>query len=156
MPVRLSETLLAAYRRTSYTARAPAGMLRLRIGEANPALDALLIARACRSWAYLTACNPNSRELCAAENRLRQQALEAQLSAEGFDFHRGAGVPDPEHDPDWVPEASVLVPCLCFADAARLARQYGQLAFVAGRLGESPELFVLDNSRFIRVRNTTS
>lgn len=153
--MRLPEALLAAYRRTSYTAYTPTGTLTLRIDEPNPALDAWLVARGVRDWAYLTACNPGSRALSETDNRDRRQALEGQLVAEGFAFHGGAGVPDPDHDPDWLPEASVLVLGIDPENAARLARQYGQLAFVAGRLGEPPALFVLDSSRFMRVRNTT-
>lgn len=153
--MRLSEALLTAYRRTSYTAHTPAGTLTLRIDDPNPALDEWLTAHGVRDWAYLTACNPGSCELSESDNRHRQQALETQLVAEGFAFHRGAGVPDPEHDPGWLPEASVLVLGIDPENAARLARQYGQLAFVAGRLDEPPALFVLDSNRFMRVRNTT-
>lgn len=151
----ISDELLVAYRRTRYTAETPAGTLTLYIGEANPALDELLIAHDCRDWAYLTACNPGSRMLSAADNRGRQQALEAQLSARGVTVYRGAGIPDPEHDPHWSPETSVLVLGIDPVAAARLARKYGQLAFVAGRLGEPPALFVVDRIRFMRVRSTT-
>lgn len=130
------------------------GMLTLRIDVANPSLDELLAIHDCRNWGYLTACNPGSRRRSDEDNQRCQQALEAQLDAAGFVFFRGAGVPDPDHDPDWTPEASVLVLGIVTEDAARLARQHGQLAFVAGRLGEPPALFVVDGTKFVRLSDT--
>jgi hypothetical protein len=140
----LPDELLAAWRRTRYTAETPTGTLTLRIGEPNPALDELLRAHGCRDWAYLTACNPGSRMLSAEDNRRRQQRLESHLAVDGFVFYRGNGIPDPEQDAHWPPEASVLVPGIAPDRAARLAREYGQLAFVHGRRGEAP-LLALSN-----------
>jgi hypothetical protein len=137
----LPDELLTAWRRTHYTATTPAGTLVLHIGEPSAALDQLLDSHDCLDWAYLTACNPDSRMLSAEANRRRQQALESRLAREGLVFHRGTGIPDAEHDAHWPPEASVLVLDIDVDRAARLAWRYGQLAFVGGRRGGCPMLF---------------
>lgn len=142
----LPDELLTAYRRTHYTVTTPAGTLVLRIGEPSAALDQLLDSRDCLDWAYLTACNPGSRMLSAEANMRRQQALESRLATEGFVFYRGVGIPDAEQDGHWPPEASVLVLDIDPDRATRLARRYGQLAFVGGRRGEAPLLACSDQT----------
>jgi hypothetical protein len=56
----LNDELMRAYQQTSFFADTPQGYLRLRIGERNPELDAVLAAESTQSWAYVTAYNPGS------------------------------------------------------------------------------------------------
>lgn len=125
------EALDAAYRGTTYRV----GKLELRIGEQHPWLDHLLANRGLVHYAYLTAANPASRPLPAAENAQRMDALEEELS--GFVFLRGAAHAD---DGAWEPEPSLLVLGLSLEDASEIGRRYGQNAILVGMRGGSPTL----------------
>ena len=105
----------------------------MRIGEAHPVLDTLLTARGSRSWAYVTAHNPDSAPLTADENRIRHTRLEADVSARGYEALPGEGVGD---DGTWPPEASLLILGMSRADAIALGLAHGQRAVVWGELGE--------------------
>jgi hypothetical protein len=127
------EALLAAYRKTSYLADTPAGRLCIRIGEAHPVLDTLLTARGLRSWAYVTAHNPGSVPLTAAENRARHTRLEADVRARGYEAFTGEGVGD---DGEWPPEASLLILGMPRGEATALGHAHAQRAVVWGGVGE--------------------
>ena len=49
--------------------------IRFRIGATSPRLDRLLERHAARRWAHITAWNPASNQLPAAENERRQETL---------------------------------------------------------------------------------
>ena len=132
--------LLAAYRRTSYTAVTPLGTLVLRIGEHHQAMDALLSAHQAKDWAYLTAWNPGSHPLSLADNQQRQATLEQALRHRAYSIYPGFGQPDPEQDSHWTAEASVLVIGIPFAAAHTLAQRFGQCAFVHGQRGGIAQL----------------
>jgi hypothetical protein len=127
------EALLAAYRNTSYFADTPAGRLCIRIGEAHPVLDTLLIARGHRHWAYVTAHNPGSVPLTAAENSARHTRLEADVRARGYEAFTGEGVGD---DGEWPSEASLLILGMPRAEATALGHAHAQRAVVWGGVGE--------------------
>jgi hypothetical protein len=128
----------AAYRATAYTAETPAGLLIIRIGESNTALARLLVAHHVTSWAYLTAHNPGSAQLSAAENDLRQSELRSVVRQSGYVFFEGAGIGD-----GWPPEASLLVFGMSAKEAAALGSRFGQLAVVIGELGAPARLLWL-------------
>jgi len=48
---------------------------RFSVGQRNRALDLVLRQRAVRTWCFITASNPASRQLPAAANRRREQIL---------------------------------------------------------------------------------
>ena len=136
---RLDGPLLRAYRETLYLADTPAGRIALRVGQASPALDTLLAARGVHTWAYVTAHNPGSVRGDGDDNHRRQQALEAELEAQGYAAYPGEGVGD---DGSWPPEASVLVLGLSREDAVALGRRHGQCAVLWGARGEAARLLV--------------
>jgi hypothetical protein len=129
----------AAYRKTSYFADTPAGRLCIRIGEAHPVLDALLIARGHRHWAYVTAHNPGSMPLTADENLARHARLEADVSARGYEAFPGEGVGD---DGAWPAEASLLILGMPRAEATALGHAHAQRAVVWGGVGEPALLLI--------------
>lgn len=122
-----------AYRRTTYRVDAPGGSIDLRIGEASPALDALLRSEGVDCWAFVTAWNPRSEKLSIKNNRLRNIALCGELRCAGLRWWPGQGVGD---GGDWPPEDSLLVLGLNAVDALALGRRHGQHAVVTGRVGE--------------------
>jgi hypothetical protein len=126
------DDLLEAYRKTRYEAQTPGGKIVLRHGAHSPELDRILDARF-PGWAFITAWNPGSNpRLSIDENRRRQKELEAALSPRYRTFP-GKGVGD---DGRWPAEESVLVLGISRGEALAVGRQFGQLAIVAGRLGE--------------------
>ncbi|MFA5522307.1 MAG: DUF3293 domain-containing protein [Castellaniella sp.] len=139
----LDEMLLRAYRQTDYHVfHCPAFVL--RVDEHHADLAALH-----RHWgvdcsAYITACNPHSRLLTAAENRCRQLVLESDLRQAGHAFLRGIGR-HPGQNPgnDWPGEDSVLVLGLTREEAAALGRRHEQNAILWSGPDAVMQLFIL-------------
>jgi hypothetical protein len=126
-----------AYLRTSYCARTPLGLIRLRIGKASNELDKLLTERRARDWAYVSACNPASQPLSREENERRHQELVKMVRSLGKPFFPGEGIPD---DGRWQIEASLLILDIAEDHATRLGCDFGQNAIVVGMLGGVPRL----------------
>lgn len=131
----IDEELLRAYQHTVYRVLDPP--FALRIGRQHPALDRWLLAREANCWAFLTAANPDSRLLAAAENQQHQSRLQAALAAAGYATYPAAGE---ALDGKWPPEPSWLVPRLDRPAGLDWARRYEQLALVWGRTGEAAQL----------------
>jgi hypothetical protein len=131
------DQLAHAYFRTTYIVEAPAGPIRLRIGERNGALDDLLAGSGVREWAFITAWNPGSFKLPPAENARNNADLEMRIGKGGYRFLPGEGVGD---DGAWAPERSFLVLGIDQAKALALGRFYRQRAIVVGTAGGPPEL----------------
>jgi hypothetical protein len=145
------------YLRTTYRVTEVDPAIDIRVGEPCPALDALLKKHEsgeagdhpstfhvhpspARSWAFITAWNPGSKKLDDAENRRRQEQLEAEVKQGGYVFYRGAGVPD---EKGWQAEESMLILGIEPAEATRLGKKYGQVAIVMGTLNALPKLLFL-------------
>lgn len=127
----------AAYRATTYTIYLPDGALGLRVETPAPALERWLERRGYRCWAFVSACNPGSHPLTAAENDARYARLVAAAEALGLEWIAGMGVPD---EPGWAPEASLFLPGIAATEALMLAARFGQHAILCGSLGGRPEL----------------
>lgn len=137
----LSDELMRAYRRTTFFADIPWGRLRLRIGEPNHAVDALLSAEGARSWACVTAYNPGSMALAEHENSKRQEMLEQAVREADFLFFPCSGVGD---DGQWPPEPSLLIPGITRDQAVDLGRRFGQRAIVLGEVSGNPDLLAIE------------
>ncbi len=129
------------YLNTSYRVTGVTPAIDIRIGEARPEIDALLDKHGARSWAFITAWNPGSKKLDAAENQRCQAALEAEVKQVGYVFYRGAGVPD---EKDWDPEESLLVIGMNREQAVKLGMKYDQAAIVAGERDALAELIFIN------------
>ena len=90
--------------------------------------------------AFLTACNPLSQLLSAAENQRRMKALRAELAQRSLTFDEGLG----EHPTNgWPAEASVLVYGLALQAARSLATRWQQNAIVWCGPDAVPQLVLL-------------
>ena len=138
----VSPELLATYRDAEYVVRDPP--IAIRIGERNGELDALIGASG--SAAFLTAANPGSKRLTDEENARRTGALRKVLHAAGTLYREGEGR-DPRRA--WPAEASFLVLGIARGDAAKLARGFGQNAFVWCEPGKAPELVLAARWRLV-------
>jgi len=126
--------LWAAYAKTDFDAVTPAGTVRIRVGETNQTLDALLDSHQAGCWAFITAFNPGSRPLSDQENIHRHEQLRGLVSAAGYRWFEGQGV---GQGTDWPPERSLLILGITLPEAIYLGRRFGQLAIVAGTRGEA-------------------
>lgn len=131
------DLLLAAYRRTRFCADTEQGQVVIRVGEDCPALDALLRAMGCATYAYITAFNPGSIRLTDEENYARQSELNNIVRQLAHPAFPGEGIGD---DGVWPPEQSILVLGIEYAAAVKLGRQFGQRAIVFGTLGRAAGL----------------
>jgi hypothetical protein len=131
------DSLLEAYRKTTFYADTPKARLALRVGQCCGELDALLNDHGLSTWAYVTASNPGSRRLSDEDNSARQRELEGDVARLGLTAYPGEGVAD---DGRWPPEQSLLILGIARGDAVRLGRRYGQVAIVCGGVGRAAEL----------------
>ena len=131
------EELLPAYRATRYCALLPFGEVDIRIGDHTPALDTHLASQGLDSWAFVSAFNPDSRELPEDENLRRHAQLRKTVAAKGYPFFEGQGIP---LNPGWSPEDSLLVLGIDRTDALWLGHGFGQLAIVLGKAGAAAEV----------------
>ena len=132
-----------AYRETTYRVYVPGGeVIDIRVGERSAALDGLVEERRATSWAFITAWNPGSRALAEDENAKRQAGLLTLLRERGFERLEGSGIPARA---DWQPEESVLVLDVDREDAVEIAREFGQIAIVAGERGGAAVLVYCGN-----------
>lgn len=133
----ITPSLRQAYETARYRVDCGTRTIERRIGRIDTDADAALIVAGCvRHWHILTPCNPGSQPLGEDDNRARIAALRDVLRRRPWAFlpalNTGA-------DGRW-PELG-----LCILDApedpvCELARDWGQLAVVAGTLGGAPRL----------------
>jgi len=129
-----------AYRTTVYEVEAPEGVVPIRIGRLHPLIDRLCVLHDAPSWCFITAWNPGSQVLGAADNQRRNEALRAKLARDGFFVLPGTGRGE---DPEWAPEASFFVLGIDREHASQLGRRWGQNAVVFGERGGVAELLAL-------------
>ena len=111
--------LWVAYQETIYQAWLPSGRVEIKVGNSHPHLDGELDEldseqigqleqgqQVEKGWCFITAWNPASLPLDAAENRQRNLRLRAELDRLGHAVFPGVGR---GADPSWQPEESFLV-----------------------------------------------
>ncbi len=133
-----------AYRETHFKVFAQPGSAEiaftLRIDEPCPELLAAHKRRRADFGAYVTAYNPFSQALTAAENAARQLALVRELVARGLAWDEGVG----EHPSNsWQGEPNCLVYGIAFEAAKVLAAHFEQNAFVWSGSDGVPRLILL-------------
>lgn len=119
--------LLEAYRDTRYLFAADGAEREVRIDRRNPEAEAWLAGRGVAGAGFVSADNPRSRLVPAAENDAARQRLAEAVRGRGFDAvpHTGAGL-----DGAWPPEQGLLVLDIPVADLTVLAEELGQNAIV--------------------------
>jgi hypothetical protein len=140
---RLAE-LTTAYRATEYRFRGDDHEGVVRIGERCLWLEALLQRASMTTWAYITACNPNSIELSDMDNAARMGELRSEVQQLKLPYLPGKAI-DPTAK--WPAEPSLLILGISLDDAVKLGRRFGQLALVAGELGEPACLTWTDGTK---------
>ena len=135
-----SDDLVAAYLNTRY--RVPHFDLTLKIGEANPVADAILLAHRTRQAAFLTAWNPRSSPLPVLENQKRNETLETRIASCRLRYFSGLGIP-PEGE-NWTAEESFFILHIDLASARGLAEAFEQNAFVYLSYQQPPQLIWVD------------
>lgn len=119
--------LLEAYRDTRYLFAADGAEHEVRIDRRNPEAEAWLAGRSAAGAGFVSADNPRSRLVPAAENDAARQRLAEAVRRHGADAvpHTGAGL-----DGAWPPEQGLLVLGLPVAELTALAEEFGQNAIV--------------------------
>jgi hypothetical protein len=125
------------YRQAIYVVIAKTGEIRFQIGENSAQTDALLTACNAERFAFITADNPRSQVLSAADNELRRHALINLLNAEKLYFLEGYGA---DKDEKWGREASVMILNIPEEKAREIARKFEQNAIVCGKKNEKIKL----------------
>jgi hypothetical protein len=148
MTAEQKDRLDAVYRATTYFVDGPTGRFALRIGQASAELDALAAAHRVNTWTYITAHNPGSLEAPSERNEKQQRELEKTVEESYYPIYSGEG----KGDGDWPAEPSLLVLGVSEADAAAMARRFGQAAVLFGERGGSARLLWTDADATSSVR----
>lgn len=129
--------LLEAYRDTRYLFAADGTEHEVRIDRRNPEAEAWLAGRGAAGAGFVSADNPRSRLVPAAENDAARQRLAEAVRRSGADSvpHTGAGL-----DGAWPPEHGLLVLGLPVAELVALAEDFGQNAIVCFAPGQPARL----------------
>lgn len=130
------------YRKAEYQVPLHNRSLLFRVGEFDPAAEALLrMNTTIKSvWAILTPCNPRSQEATEEFNNYYYHEMRDALAS-----HAGAWIRAVNHDPSgsWPDEPGFLVADPDLVWIRDLAAHFRQNAFVQARLGEAPKLIWL-------------
>ena len=129
--------LEAVFRATTYRAKTEAGDFELRIGGEHAVFDAFLAAHDATCWAIVIACNPGAQIRSERENAAALRLLREHADALGLPWYPVSNHAD---DDKWPVEYGVLLLGASLDGACRLAREFGQLACVAGTTSRSARL----------------
>lgn len=131
----IDQQLISAYLNTTYQVKFPD--IKIKIGEPNHALNALLEFCKTECWAFITAWNPKSSLLSTKENDSRHQKLVEIVKNTGYPYFEGKGI---GNSGEWEPETSLLILGISKTEALRFGQQFGQNAIVFGEKGQVPAL----------------
>ena len=135
----INPAIVLAYSQTHYGVRG-ASRFSLRIGRHSAPLQVLHSAHDVSCSAYITACNPYSQPLTAAQNAARHAALLRVLRRQGLAWLPGVGRHLAGH---WPGERSVLVLGLGLDAASVLGISFRQNAMVWNDADAVPQLVLL-------------
>ena len=139
MQSELDVSLVTAYRETEYQVTEGEPFV-LRVDELCPALLGLYRAKDVSCAAFITACNPFSRELPDADNAVRQTELAFELKRRSLSYLEGVG----QHPSgDWPGEPSFLALGLALEAAKSLGKVYEQNAIIWCGADAVPKLVLL-------------
>ncbi len=135
----IDRELVTAYLRTDYCI--PSHSVRpFRVGAIDQGQLDWLEAQDTRTFAFITAWNPQSKMYSDKYNRLKNKQLAATLNRVAPLFLSGANNAD---DSLWPPEESFWAPGISRTTAVTLGRRYRQNAIVWWEKGALPELLWL-------------
>ncbi len=135
---RLSRTLVTAYTEARYFVKDGERSHEVRIHRNDEGLSHCLAEHGVESAALITAYNPSSRRRGLFANRYRQDALERLLASSGSRW-----LPTLATGEGWPAEPGLLLLGADRALGSRVARRYGQNAWVLLARGRPPELVLL-------------
>ena len=135
----IDSTTIQAYLETHYRVHGASPFV-LQIGQVSPDLLSLYARHSVGCAAFLTGCNPFSREVSEPENRERQKSLAAELTRRSLTFVEGMGQHPSNH---WPGEESFLVLGLDLEAAKTLGERFEQNAIVWNGPDGSPQLVLL-------------
>ena len=139
----IASSLTQAYLETDYGVNADQPFV-LKVGVFSEPLARLLERHHCDCAAYLTACNPFSEDLGAAENAARQAELSRELTERSLRFIEGVGQGSQVEGPEqWPGEASLLVLGLSLEASRALGCQHEQNALIWCAKDAVPQLVLL-------------
>lgn len=138
-PTVIDPRTVQAYRETDYVVHADAPVT-LKVAVASPGLSAIYKDRRLDSCAFITACNPESRQLPDVDNATRQADLVWELRQLSLPYIEGVG----QHPSNqWPPEPSFLVLGLSLEAAKALGVRHQQNAIVWCGADATPTLILL-------------
>jgi len=136
---KIDPSTIDAYLQTDYCVAGNTPLI-LRIGIPNDSLAMLYKKHRADSAAFITACNPYSRDIGETANAERQANLRAELTRRNLPVLEGVG----KHPSgSWPEEPSYLVLSVSLEEAKAIGEKYEQNAIVWCGADAIPELILL-------------
>jgi hypothetical protein len=132
----IENDLITAYRNAEYIVFADENIV-MKIGKYSCKLERLMQKKACHQAAFITACNPYSKQLDDSTNNQAQAKLIADLHLQNFEFINGVGR---DSIGIWPDEKSLLILNITKIQAEKLARKYQQNAMLWIDKDATPQL----------------
>ena len=129
-----------AYRDAIYQVYCHGQIIQLFIDRFNSELDLILKKYDVTSWALITAYNPYSQCLSAAENQQRHQNLIELMRSYNLTFFDAVGK---DKDSVWTPEQSIFIVGIELKQAIGVGNRFQQNAIVFGELEKASKLLWL-------------
>ncbi len=122
----IDPVIVQAYLETHYCVNGEVPFI-LQIGQVSAGLLSLYQLQNMNCAAFITGCNPFSREASQLENRYRQQSLAAELTRRSLNFLEGIG----QHPSNnWPGEESFLILGMDLEAAKMVGERFEQNAIV--------------------------
>ena len=135
----IDDATVQAYRETEYRVQGDAPFS-LQIGVVSESLLSAHKSYRVDCSAFITACNPYSQKVSAADNHVRQRQLANELARRGLIYLPGIG----QHPSNqWLGEESFLVLGINLQAAKKLGEHFDQNAIVWCGVDGLPELIML-------------
>lgn len=131
----IDEELLLAYQKTTY--RLKETDIVIQIDTLNPDLDSFLIDNNAFNWVFISADNPQSKQVSPSENEQLRQRFLNFCKQQQWAIWPGIGIPSAN---DWPAEESWLILDIDKEIGDVLAREFDQKAYLWGWVNGKAQL----------------
>jgi hypothetical protein len=139
----MNDFLQKAYMETVYHVMNEPNIYKIKLDAIHPEFNAWCERSNIKSWAFITAYNPFSKELTKNENILLNSQLKETIIKNGYNFNYGSGVPNNEN---WDSEESFFIQNITLDKAKEIGVAFKQNAIVFGQINSLQELIWLDEN----------
>lgn len=136
----MNEFLQQAYMETAYHVISETNIYKVKLNTIHPEFNLWCKRNNIKSWAFITAYNPFSKELTKNENIILNSQLKETIIKSGYIFNYGNGVPD---NKNWDSEESFFIHNITLHKAKEIGISFKQNAIIFGEINNLQKLIWL-------------